>query len=226
VRELFARPFFPDTGFAWAFAVVLIALTALAAVYDTRSAVIPKWITLGTLGIGVVFNVVRGAWLGNLGSKVWLLPDPSLGLGAVDGFLFALVGFAAGFGLFFVMWVLGVCGGGDVKLMAALSAWLGPIGVALLLIVSTAVLFVWVAGTMVFGGGSLKSVRKQSTSAQPPHRGGKSRQKRVTFSFPAAVASLIIVFWVFGEDLGVRPRKATPQPQGDARVSDPPTRSV
>jgi Flp pilus assembly protein protease CpaA len=226
VRELFAKPFFPDAGFAWVFVALLLTLAGLAAVYDTRTAIIPKWITLGTLAVGVVVNTVRGAWLGSLGSKVWLISETSLALGALDGFLFALVGFAAGFGLFFVMWVLGVCGGGDVKLMAALSAWFGPIGVALLLIVSTAVLFVWVLGSVVFGGGSLKQIQKASKSAQPPQAGGKSRQRRVTFSVPAAVASLIIVFWVFGEDLGVKSRKATPQSQGDARVSDSPERAA
>src|SRR5438270_8400 len=46
--------------------------------------------------------------------------------GALDGLLFALAGFGLGFALFFVLWVLGACGGGDVKLFAALGAWVGP----------------------------------------------------------------------------------------------------
>jgi len=219
LRELFARPFFPDSGFAWAFAIVLIALALVAAVYDTRKAIIPKWITLGTLAVGLVINTVRGAWLGSQGSKVWLLPEGVWG-GAADGFLFALIGALIGFGLFFVVWILGVCGGGDVKLMTALGAWFGPYGVVLYLIFSTVALFFWVVGMMVFGGRSLKSMRQKSNAAPPPHKGGKARQQRVTFSVPAAVASLIILFWVFGEDLGVRPAKPTPQPQGDAHVRD------
>ena len=225
LRELFADPFFPDLGFAWVFAIVLLGLSVLAAVYDTRKAIIPKWITLGTLGVGLVFNTVRGAWLGNLGSKVWLLPEGSWG-GAADGFMFALVGAIFGFTLFFVVWILGVCGGGDVKLMTALGAWFGPYGVVLFLIFSTVALFFWVAGMLVFSGRSLKSMRQKSKAAPPPHKGGKSRQTRVTFSVPAAVASLIIVFWVFGEDLGVRPAKPTPQPQGDAHVRDSSTPAV
>jgi prepilin peptidase CpaA len=41
----------------------------------------------------------------------------------------AAVGFLAGGGVVFLMFVLGGMGGGDVKLMAALGAWLGPAGV-------------------------------------------------------------------------------------------------
>lgn len=217
LRELFASPFFPDQGFGWVFAFALVVVSVLAAVYDTRKAIIPKWITLGTLGVGLILNTVRGGWLGSQGSKVWMLAEGA-GVGAADGFLFALVGALFGFGLFFVVWILGVCGGGDVKLMTALGAWFGPYGVVLFLIFSTVALAFWVVGMMVFGGRSVKSMRQKPKAAPPPHKGGKARQTRVTFSVPAAVASLVILFWVFGEDLGVRPAKGTPQPQGDAHV--------
>ncbi len=223
LRELFGNPFFPDPGFAWLFALALLTFAVLAGVIDTRKAIIPKWVTLGALGTGIVLNLIRGAWLGSLGSKVWLLPE-GWGAGLADGALFALLGAAAGFGLFFLMWILGVCGGGDVKLMTALGAWFGPYGVVLFLIFSTVGLIVWVVALFAFGGGSVKSLQKSSKSAPPPRPGGKARQQRVTFSVPAAIASSMIVFWVFGEDLGVRPSKPTPQPQGDARViHEPPT---
>ena len=42
-----------------------------------------------------------------------------------DGILNGLGGFGLGFGLFFVLWIIGSAGGGDVKLMGALSVWLG-----------------------------------------------------------------------------------------------------
>ena len=53
---------------------------------------------------------------------VWhsLAPSPpALGLGG------SLLGFAFGFGLLLVFHLLGGVGGGDVKLMAAVGAWLG-----------------------------------------------------------------------------------------------------
>src|SRR5437773_1063833 len=38
----------------------------------------------------------------------------------------ALAGLAVGFGLTFIMFAMGAIGGGDVKLMAAVGAWVGP----------------------------------------------------------------------------------------------------
>jgi prepilin peptidase CpaA len=37
-------------------------------------------------------------------------------------------GFAAGFVLMFVLYAVGALGGGDVKLVAAVGTWLGPLG--------------------------------------------------------------------------------------------------
>jgi len=42
------------------------------------------------------------------------------------GPLMSLAGFAVGFGLLLLPWLLGGGGMGDVKLLAALGAWLGP----------------------------------------------------------------------------------------------------
>ncbi len=38
----------------------------------------------------------------------------------------SLLGFLTGFGLTFVMFALGAIGGGDVKLLAGIGAWIGP----------------------------------------------------------------------------------------------------
>lgn len=46
-------------------------------------------------------------------------------MGVMAGFLFALVGFVLGLILFMVFWQIGICGGGDVKLFAAVASWLG-----------------------------------------------------------------------------------------------------
>ena len=40
----------------------------------------------------------------------------------------ALAGIGVGFGMTFVMFAMGAIGGGDVKLMAAVGAWVGPAG--------------------------------------------------------------------------------------------------
>src|SRR5438876_3623396 len=127
-----SHPFFPDPVLAWIFCVALP---------DLRRMVIPKTLTLLALALGIAMNLVRGAWMGASGHEVWILGQREAWLGALDGFLFTLAGFAAGFSLFLVMYVLGTCGGGDVKLFAALGAWIGP-GLVIPVLLGTIVLVI------------------------------------------------------------------------------------
>jgi prepilin peptidase CpaA len=83
--------------------VVLIALIACA--FDLRTRRIPNVLTLGAALAGfAVHTVFAGA----------------------DGALTAAGGWLAGTLLFLPFFMVGGMGGGDVKLLAALGAWLGP----------------------------------------------------------------------------------------------------
>src|SRR5206468_2315165 len=81
-------PFFPNPEFGWVFFAALAGLLGAAAYADTRRLVIPKKISLTILGLGVLFNVVRGAWLGAEGKPGWVFDGGALA-GAADGLLFA-----------------------------------------------------------------------------------------------------------------------------------------
>src|SRR5437773_12339881 len=105
--------FFPDPIFAWSFVAVLLGFLGVASYTDWRFLRVPKRLTLPALGLGVLFNLVRGVWLGAEGLETWALGENGAFVGALDSLLFSLVGFVLGFGLFFLMWILGVCGGGD-----------------------------------------------------------------------------------------------------------------
>lgn len=83
----------------------LCALLLTAAYYDVRWRRIPNWLTAGGVLCGVALNAVIG---------------PPAG-----GLKFALLGFAAGFGFYFFLYVLHAMGAGDVKLMAAVGALVG-----------------------------------------------------------------------------------------------------
>ena len=129
-------PFFPFPLFAWIYLGVLLSLLAAASYTDLGRMVVPKQVTWTGLALGLAFNVARGALLGAEGLSVWMLGEGGPFLGALDGLLFALAGFGLGFVLFFVMWILGVCGGGDVKLLAAATLWAGPASTPALLVVT------------------------------------------------------------------------------------------
>ena len=118
--------FFPNLPFAIAFAAILLAGLGWIARVDLQVMVIPKRVVLPVLVTGVVMNVARGGWLAAGGHRVWAVPPDNVFLGTLDGFLFALAGFACGFLFFFLLWIFSVAGGGDVKLVAAVGAWLGP----------------------------------------------------------------------------------------------------
>lgn len=86
---------------------MLLILLALAAWQDSRSHRIPNLLTGAGVFFGVGFQAfaVSGGWLSSLG------------------------GVAAGFAIFMPFYLLRAMGAGDVKLMAMVGAWLGPMDV-------------------------------------------------------------------------------------------------
>ena len=83
----------------------LFVLLAWAAAVDLRSRRIPNWITLALMASGLVQSAMASSLL-TLGQS-W-------------------GGLGIGFGLTFILFALGAMGGGDVKLFAAVGAWVGP----------------------------------------------------------------------------------------------------
>jgi prepilin peptidase CpaA len=200
------RPFFADPYFGWTFYAVLIAVAALAAYLDLRKAVVPKWLTLGALGLGFLFNITRGVLLGQSEAPLWLFSSSGPWLGGLDGFLFALIGFLSGFGIFFVMWILGTCGGGDVKLMAAVGSWIGPFLIPFVMLASIAVLVVLVIGKVLVGSFRARAVlgRLKSLPTVADVRSGNQKGRRplrLTYSLPVAVATAAVLLWFFRVEL-------------------------
>jgi Flp pilus assembly protein protease CpaA len=208
-------PFFPDPVFAWTFYGVLLAITAVAAYIDLRKLVIPKPLTLVTLVLGVVFSVVRVAWLGTNGQTegVWsfpFVPIQGTWTGALAGLWFAVVGFFFAFALFFVMWVLGTCGGGDVKLFAALGTW-GGVVLTLLLLLGTVIFVVLLALARLawglVGGGVRTTVRDYSVKGAARKgkyagtQGGsdapRPRKRLTAYSLSVCLSvAFVVLMWV------------------------------
>jgi prepilin peptidase CpaA len=82
-----------------------VSIASLAAVTDVWSRRIPNWLTFGTLLLGVLLNT----WLRGL-----------------DGMASSLAGAVLGIALLLPFYAMGGIGAGDVKLVGALGAVLGP----------------------------------------------------------------------------------------------------
>ncbi len=94
----------------------LVALLGVAVVIDWRQRRIPNWLNLLTFLAGVGF--VSAGWL------------PVSGWGCLFGVLL-------GFALVLPRVLLGATGAGDLKQHMAVGAWMGPIGIAIVLLLST-----------------------------------------------------------------------------------------
>jgi Flp pilus assembly protein protease CpaA len=211
------RPFFPDSVvLAWAFYLALVSITVVATYTDLRYLQIPKWLTLPALALGVLFNIVLGAWTGAEVMRGRFLFGGEGGFtGALDGLMLSVTGCLTGFGLFFVMFVLGTCRGGDVKLFAAVGAWVGPI-LALIVLIGTVVAVVvmgvahlaWNMATHGFGRTykdyTLRGAAKQRGKKNEP----KTTRARLTAYSPAvAISAAVVLFVMFRSQLHVLPEK-------------------
>ena len=86
----------------------VVTLTALVGcAHDVRHGRIPNYLTFGSALLALVYALAIGGWAS---------------LAAI------LACWLIGFGLFVPFFLLRGMGGGDVKLLAALGAWLGPLG--------------------------------------------------------------------------------------------------
>jgi prepilin peptidase CpaA len=85
---------------------ISLVLAAIACAWDLRTRRIPRVLTLGGSVAGVLFHLVTGGWsAGAMSAAGWIV----------------------GMAILFLPFALGGLGGGDVKLLGALGAWLGPV---------------------------------------------------------------------------------------------------
>ena len=105
--------------------IAVLALGAAAAATDTTTRRIPNALTFGAAAVGVAFAAATGG---------------------VHGLGWSVAGWMVGLLLFVPLFALRARGGGDVKLLAAFGAWLGP------------VLVFWVAVYGAIAGGVLALV--------------------------------------------------------------------
>lgn len=156
---------------------VLVAV--MGAVTDVRSARIPNRLTYSAV---VAALVLRTALLGLTGLKS------------------GAVGMLVAGGLFLFLFVMGAMGGGDMKLMAAMGAWVGSTQVVTLILAAALAGGVLAIGRMIFRNMVFQTLRNtvqlicyRFTAGLQPHpelNVQSPDSKRVPFGVAIAVGAL------------------------------------
>ena len=142
-------------------ALAVVLVTAIGT--DVRSSRIPNWLTFSAMGFALVVH----PWLGGLQEAI-----------------FSLAGLGAGLGLFLILYVSGSIGAGDVKLMAAVGAIVGPYGALLSGLLAMMVGGLYALGAMCYQWGFATTGRKLATAAQGALlTGGKAWTEELTLPF-------------------------------------------
>lgn len=145
-------------------AVAVFAVTGAAAVTDWRMRRIPNGITVPAAILGVAYHA--------------MFPGGS-------GILFALSGFAVGFLLLLLPYILGGGGMGDVKLLAALGSWLGPYWILVALAAGT--VFAAVSALVMLVMGKSVAWQPKPVVALPARNARNGRKPRVKKALPFAI---------------------------------------
>lgn len=166
----------------------VFVFTLIALVCDVRTRRLPNWLTVSGLAAGLGFHLVTGGW---------------------QGLLVSAGGFATGFGILLVLWLMGGSGAGDVKLMGALGAWLGALTTVYVFMASVLFVGVLAMGTMIVqtcrrGFGYVQRRYLKSSSAASAKRGAQGRKQRMgrqaqrgvlPYGVPVAVATWVVLAW-------------------------------
>lgn len=118
---------------------LLLLLVALSGFFDLKERKIPNKITLTGILIGILFNIITGGW---------------------TGLLHSLLGMFAGLAIFFLPFVMGGMGAGDVKLMGAIGALMGWQFLLMTAIYSALVGGIMVLGYLLFKGTLRETMKK------------------------------------------------------------------
>ena len=163
--------------------IFAVAIAAAGAAEDVRCSRIPNWLTYSGL---LAALIIRGALLGWPGLKAGLL------------------GVVAAAGLFYILFLVGGMGGGDVKLMAAVGASVG-VGQAVALLISAAVTggLLGIVYAVFYRriGGTLRNtfelVRHHVTTGFQPHP-DLNIQQPTTMRVPYGLAIALGTFYCVG----------------------------
>ena len=171
----------------------IAGFTGVAAYVDWRTQKLPNWLTVSCLVSALLFHFIAGFFGENGGLGTALI---QLG--------WAVVGFATGFGILLVLWLIGGGGGGDVKMMGAMGAWLMP-QLTLYVFIISAFITVLFYFRQIMSGEAAK-MKKAMKTAERTKTKPKIQRHHAHYAFRAGLA----VWLVLGYFLVMSPRQQFP----------------
>ena len=164
--------------------IAAVVLVLIACIRDVRTRRIPNVLTFGAMVTAILFRGVTGGW---------------------DGLTSSVIGWALGAVLFFPIFALRGMGAGDVKLLAAVGAWLGPsdvVRVALATAVAGGILAVAVALLHGYLSTALRNLwnlfthwRVVGPRPLPAVTLEGSRGPRLAYAIPIAIGT-VVTLWL------------------------------
>jgi Flp pilus assembly protein protease CpaA len=154
--------------------VIALGVTAVAAGFDMASAKIPNPLTFGGILAGFAFNTWAGFAIAGAGGAA-----RSFGLSALGMFLSAFSPL--------VFFLRGEIGGGDVKLLAAIGAFVGPVFGFQVLAYTYAITLALLPLRILMKGRARTFVQSFKVSAANVFRARDERLPAVPFKLPAMI---------------------------------------
>lgn len=171
----------------------IVGFTGVAAYVDWRTQKLPNWLTVSCFVSALVFHFVAG-FFGEYGG----VGTAFIQLG------WSLVGFATGFGILMVLWLIGGGGGGDVKMMGAMGAWLMPQLTLYVFIISAAITVLFYFRQIV--SGEAKKMKESVKTAKRTKDKSKIIRHHAHYAFRAGLA----VWLVLGYFICMMPKQEFP----------------
>jgi prepilin peptidase CpaA len=167
------------------FAALVALFMAACAVIDFRTQKIPNWLTVPAAILGLVYSLAA-----------------PLGIGP----LWSLAGFFLGFSLLLLPWLLGGGGMGDVKMLAALGAWMGPLGVlvsfGLGAVLAAGGMVLVLTGSMLCDGYSTTRRRYVNAGAAAASAAPRKVRRVLPFAVPMAISTWLVLGWMLLKTYG------------------------